>query len=311
MKLSLVITVLNEEDTVRNLIDSIAIQSKHPDEIIFVDGGSKDNTTKIIIQKVKENSKLNIRLIKKKGSISLGRNEGVREALGDIILSTDAGCMLDKEWVKRISDPIVNSEKVNVVAGYYKGLASGNFQKSLIPYVLVMEDKVDKNFLPATRSMAFRKSVWQKVGGFNENIKVSEDYVFALKLKEQGYKIKIEKKAIVFWIPRSNLKEAFIMFFRFASGDAESGMIRYKVLLIYVRYVLYIFLLFLFLLTDSIWLFILILFLPCMYIFWAIIKNYKYVKSIGAVYYLPVLQIASDLAVISGTTVGFSIRKKQ
>ena len=52
-----------------------------------------------------------------------------------------------------------------------------------------------------------------------------------------------------------------------------------------------------------------------LYLAWAVIKNYKYVKNIQAVFMLPVLQITADMAVMSGTIVGiiklWDIKKKQ
>ncbi|MCL5113735.1 MAG: glycosyltransferase [Patescibacteria group bacterium] len=304
MKISLVITVLNEEKHIGELIDSIAIQSKLPDEIIIVDGGSKDKTLDIIKKKsLLYSSKLNIKLSVKKGNIPGGRNEAIDISSGNIILSTDSGCILDRKWVENIVNPFKDS-KVDVVAGYHKGLSKNVFQKCLIPYVLVMADKVEKEFLPATRSMAFKKSVWKKIGGFREDLKVSEDYDFANKLKKHGFKITFIKSAIVSWIPRNNLIDSFIMFFKFAFFDTKAGILRPKAIYILLRYlfVFYLTALNIIMRSYALLFFTILLFLS--YICWSIAKNYRYVKDCKAFFYLPILQFTSDFAVILGTISG-------
>lgn len=303
MKLSLVVTVLNEEKTIEDLIDSIAVQTKLPQEVIFVDGGSSDRTSQIILQKSRNNPILKIKLIKKRGNRSAGRNEAIKASKGNIILSTDAGCTLDKKWIKNISAPFKNP-KIEVVAGYYRGKYANIFQKSLIPYVLVMKDKIDNDFLPATRSMAFRKSVWKCLRGFDEELSHNEDYAFALKAKEEGLRIYFQKSAVVNWIPRKNLKEAFIMFLRFAFGDGEAGIMRDKVLLIFARYLFFIYLICIFILIKSTSLLVLILLFPLIYILWSIKKNYRFVRDRRAFLALPVIQITSDVAVLVGTVLG-------
>ena len=305
-KASLVCTVLNEEEYIEKLIDSVASQSMLPDEFIIVDGQSKDFTQKLIKSKISQYSKkLNIKLLVKKGNRSIGRNEGIRIATNKIILITDSGCILEKNWVKNIIKPFEN-KSVDIVAGYYRGKFQNIFQKSLIPYVLVMPDKINpKIFLPATRSMALRKKVWEKIKGFDEKLSHNEDFAFANKVKNADFNIKFEKKAIVYWLPRKNLFQAIRMFFRFSFGDIESGILRTSVVFLFLRYILGIYLLMLIPIIKSRVLnsFILISFLG--YITWSIFKNYRYVKNFKAFFYLPLLQFTSDFAVLSGTTIGF------
>lgn len=305
-KLSLITTVFNEQNTIIKFLQSVFEQSKLPDEIIIVDGGSTDNTlseiSKFKFPKI-ENTP-NIKILFKKGNRSIGRNEAIKNAKGEIILSSDAGNVLDKYWIENIIKPF-NNKQVDVVAGYYKGVSKNIFQKSLIPYVLVMEDKInEKEFLPAARSMAFKKTIWKKAGGFDERLSHNEDYAFAHKLKAINAKIAFEKKAIVNWIPRKNLKEAFIMFFRFAFGDGESGILRDKVLLIFARCTFYLYLITLFFLIKSLLLLSLISIFSVAYILWSINKNYRYVKNPKAFIFLPILQIISDIAVLAGTGLG-------
>src|SRR5579884_494851 len=120
MKYTFVATVLNEEDMIREFIDSILNQSQKPDEIIIVDGGSSDQTVNLI-EKYK-----NIKLVSKPGNRSIGRNEGIRISKGDIILVSDGGCLLDKNWAKNITKPFTD-KKVDVVSGYYQPVTNNNF----------------------------------------------------------------------------------------------------------------------------------------------------------------------------------------
>lgn len=300
MKISFIATVYNEEKNLEEFISSVFLQTKKPDEVIIVDGGSSDNTSKIL-----KRYKDKITVLKRKGNRSLGRNTAIKHAKFDTIAVSDSGCVLDKNWLKNITEPFRNRE-TKIVAGYYKGRAKTVFQQCLVPYVLVMPDRLDaKTFLPATRSMAFRKKVWERIGGFDEDLSNNEDYAFSKKARDQKVNIAFKKDAIVYWIPRDNLKDAYKMFFRFAKGDIEAGILRPKVVLLIVRVLVGIAMTLLLLWTKSILLLHLFLFILLLYLFWAIYKNYKYVGNVQAVLYLPVLQFASDCAVFLGTFSGF------
>ncbi len=306
MKTSLVCTVLNEEKTINSFLGSVFNQSKLPDEIIITDGGSTDNTISEISSFIFPQRKNvpNIKLLFKNGNRSVGRNEAIKKSTGDIILISDAGCVLDKNWIKTILAPFVN-KKIDVVAGYYKGAPKNIFEKCLVPYVLVMQDKINKNeFLPATRSMALRKSVWEKLKGFNEKLSHNEDYAFASKIKEKGFKIAFSKSAIVYWSPPKNIFKSFKMFFRFALGDAQSRIFRDKVIFIFLRYIFAFCLVVLALITKSNYLSEFIFICLLLYIAWAIQKNYRYVRNYKALFYLPMLQFISDFAVLLGTSLG-------
>lgn len=309
MKVSFITTVLNEEKNIELLLNSLVSQSKRPDEVIIVDGGSKDHTVKVVkewIAKLRSKDfKKKVKLITIKGNRSVGRNEAVRLTKGDIIVCSDSGCILDKKWVREIVKPFEKKD-VDVVAGFYKGLPKNIFEKSLVPYVLLMPDRVNpKNFLPSTRSMAFKKSIFRKVGGFPQKFSYNEDYVFAKMLKKRNAKIVFKKSAIVYWKPRENLKDAFIMFYRFAMGDIEASIFRSKVFWLLIRYIIMSwFLVYLFYFKVP---FILktILYILIIYILWAIWKNYRYVKNWQAFFVLPLIQFTADTAVLGGTIFGF------
>lgn len=304
-KSSLICTVYNEEKTIILLLKSVINQSILPDEVIIVDGGSKDNT----VEEIKKFShqfskKLKIKVFTKKGNRSVGRNIAILKSSNQLILCTDSGCVLDKKWVENILKPFRN-KNVDVVAGFYEGISKNIFQKSLIPYVLVMKDNIySSNFIPATRSMAFRKKVFTKLRGFNEKLSHNEDYDFGNRIKSEGFKIHFQQNAVVYWIPRNNIFQSFKMFFRFSLGDIQANLYRPKVIYLVLRYTVAIYLIVLSLIMKSQILNILIIVIFISYVLWAIFKNYRYVNNYKAFFYLPLLQFISDFAVLSGTITG-------
>ena len=154
IKVSLITTVLNEESSIEHFLSSIAIQSQKPNEVIIVDAGSTDKTVDIIksFQPFLKNLKI---LVKKGANRSAGRNLAIKSAKNEIIVMSDAGCRLDKEWVKEISRQFVD-KKIKVVAGFYLAESKTVFQKCVAPYALVMPDRVNpKNFLPSSLYSSF------------------------------------------------------------------------------------------------------------------------------------------------------------
>lgn len=304
MKVSFVATVYNEEKTIIKFIESIFLQERKPDEVIIVDGGSLDRTV-AIVKEYFETNNTNFKILIKKSNRSVGRNEGIKKSKNEIIAISDAGCVLDKKWLSNIIHPFID-KKTDVVAGYYRGKAKSVFQKCLIPYTLVMPDRInEQKFLPASRSMAFRKKIWKKLGGFSEKFSHNEDYFFAKKMEEKKIKIIFARNAIVEWIPRNNIKESFVMFLRFAYGDAESSILRLKVLLIFYRYFIFLYLFALSFIIKSNSLNIFLILSVFLYIFWSVYKNYKYVNKTEAFIFLPLLQFTSDVAVVMGSLAGF------
>ena len=299
IKISVIVTVFNEEDNISFLLNSLTRQTLKPSEIIIVDGGSTDHTW-AILQKNKS-----IKSYLKIGNRSVGRNLAISKSKSPIIAITDAGCIPDSNWLEELTKPF-RYEKVQVVSGYYRGAYQNIFQKCLIPYVLVMPDQAGKTeFFPSTRSMALRKPVWLK-HKFNEQLWHNEDYAYSHILKNNGISFFFAPQALVTWQTRKNLQEAVWMFTRFAIGDIQAGIIRPQVKLLAIRYFIFIYLFFLSLQIHI--LFAPLLTLSLCYLVWSILKNYRYVQDFRALFWLPILQITADLSVLFGSLLGLLSR---
>ena len=129
---SVIITTFNEENNIENLLKDLKNQSILPDEIVIVDGGSTDDTVKKITEY--NNNELNINLISdntlnKKfhvGPRAAARNLGIDKAKHQDIIVTDAGCRLDKDFIKYMKEALLNN---NIVGGYYSASFDNVFEE--------------------------------------------------------------------------------------------------------------------------------------------------------------------------------------
>lgn len=300
---SVICTTYNEEHTIARLLDALKSQAHQPSEVIICDSQSKDNTQEIIKKFITANPSFKVILLSKQGNRSIGRNTAIAAAKSDLIAITDAGCIPEKYWLQELVKAYSQSNS-EVIAGYYRGLPSNPFEEAVIPYVLVMPDRIDeRTFLPATRSVLLEKKVWKALGGFDETLSLNEDYPFAKKLKGEGYHIAFAKNAVVGWLPRKNILEFITMIERFAQGDIEAKIFRPKVLFLFFRYLILLLVIIgmLFFASPKQIIALLLVFFV-LYSIWAIEKNVKYTKN--GWYWLPVLQYAADYAVIKGSLKG-------
>lgn len=309
IKVSVCITVFNEEKAIAQLLDSLLTQTKKPSEIVVVDGGSNDNTAQIIRHFQKKDKR--IRFLVEPGSVAHGRNTGVEVARFPIIAHTDAGCVARKDWLERLCQPFRHKE-VGVVAGFYEMPAKTPLQKAMNVYHGVPPERFDAtSFLPSARSVAFRRSVWEEVGGYSEKFdKAGEDTLFIYEVIKKGFNIVRVKEAIVDWEESADLSfsDSIKKFYQYAKGDAQAGIWWHpkkqlathniKISLIFIRYLLGLFILFLSL-TDTRF-FVFLLFSFFVYLAWPVFKWRAVIYDFRARVLLPLVQISSDLAVMAG-----------
>jgi len=219
MKTSLIFTTYNEEDFIAELMESIKKQTELPDEIVVVDSFSKDNTVDII----KSFHLRNLKILRKECNISGGRNEAIKNTANGYILLTDAGCVLDKDWVKEMKQAF-RGGGVDYVMGNFKPLKSKSFIGRGISAVSIQSaQRLSRDpYFASARSMAFKKNVWKEVGGFPEGVYTGEDTKFNIAVKNKRFKSVFAEKAVLYWHPRESLKKFLKQFRLYGKGDRNA-----------------------------------------------------------------------------------------
>ena len=78
MRVTVISTVLNEGEAIRRLMDSLVAQTRQPEEVVIVDGGSRDNTVAVLDDYA---GRLPLRVLVEPGAnISRGRNIAIAAA---------------------------------------------------------------------------------------------------------------------------------------------------------------------------------------------------------------------------------------
>jgi glycosyltransferase involved in cell wall biosynthesis len=233
---AVICSVLNEGSAIDVLLDSLLAQTRRPDEIVVADGGSRDDTVARIRRRVEAGA--SIRVIERPGSnISQARNAAIGETSAPIVAVTDCGVRLEPDWLERLTAPFGQPEPPDVVAGFFRPDPSGAFETALGATTLIAAEDVDpEQFLPSSRSVAFRRSAWVEVGGYPEWLDHSEDVLFDLRLKAHGFRFAFEPRALVHFQPRQSASSFARQYYQYARGDGRADLWRKRHAIRYATY---------------------------------------------------------------------------
>ncbi len=223
MRASVIITVRNDRDGIAVTLDSLAQQTRAPDEILVVDGGSTDETLDVLADRSTRMSTL--RVIHAPGAnIARGRNIGTEAARFPVIATTDAGCRLHVDWFARIVAPFETDEPAEFVAGVYQ-VEAESLLESVVGLATMrgqLEPFNPKSFNPSARSVAFTKELWGRAGGWPEWLRFSEDTLFDETVRSLGARWAFADDAVVYWRPRGSLRSIAKQFYGYGTGRGHT-----------------------------------------------------------------------------------------
>lgn len=251
---SIIIPFRNEEENLISSLKSIESQSYPKDkfEVIYVNDSSDDNSLGLLTKNVKNN---NIRIVTVPKDYSLHAHKkravrfGIENAKGQIIVTTDADCTHNQEWLVSLV------QYIDSLTGFVSGpveFHSGNslfsnFQRLEFGGLVLCGAGLIGAGHPTicnAANIAYRKKVFDEVGGFKDQMNLSsgDDEMLMQKIaKDSDFKVKfcINKKAIVKTASNKTIGDFYQQRKRWASKGlfySDKSLV-IKLMLIYLFYV--------------------------------------------------------------------------
>lgn len=239
MKISVIIPVRNEETSIRALLESLLDQTLKPAEIVITDGGSTDATPQIIAEYATRGTP--IHLIREGAALpGRGRNLAAARAANDWLAFIDAGISPEHNWLELLAKRAQFPSDVDVVYGSYEPVSDTLFKRcSAMAYVsppVEIEGKLVRS--RSVASVLMKRSVWQSVGGFPEDLRSAEDLLFMNKIEQGDFRIANAPAAMVHWQVQSTPWLTFKRFVTYARNNMRAGLWRQWQAPIFKRYVL-------------------------------------------------------------------------
>lgn len=177
--LSIIIPTFNEEEYLPKLLECIKSQTYKDYEVIVADANSKDKTRQIA-------RKYGCRLTKSGGLPGIGRNNGAKIAKGDLLLFLDADSEIEEDFlVKTLNE--IKKRKLDVAGTYLIPLGIRLIDRIFLE-IFNLWTLATQHFYPnACGSGIFcKKWLHEKINGFDETIKLSEDMDYVNRAGKYG-----------------------------------------------------------------------------------------------------------------------------
>jgi glycosyltransferase involved in cell wall biosynthesis len=213
--LSIIVPCYNYAHLLSQTLDNVRQQSFQNWECIVVDDGSTDHTASIAQGFVELDARFSY-VFQKNSGLSAARNTGVRHAKGQFIQLLDADDLLEPEKAAIQVKILQENYAVDLVYSEVRYFKSSEpralfcaFDGSNVPWMPCIDSdnphllhtQFQMNIM-AVNCALFRKSVFDRVGYFNEGLKSVEDWEFWCRCLLQGCKLKFDTSPNTFALVR-------------------------------------------------------------------------------------------------------------
>jgi cellulose synthase/poly-beta-1,6-N-acetylglucosamine synthase-like glycosyltransferase len=226
-KVSIIVPCYNEQSTIRLLLNAIYLQrfAREEMEVIIAEGMSTDDTRLELAAFLEEHADLAIRVVDNtQRIIPAGLNRALEAAAGEFIVRLDAHSVPDKMYVMHsvagvkagLGDNVGGvwhiqpgaagwvAESIAVAAGHPLGVGG-----ALYRYATTAAEVDTVPF------GAFRRSLLDEVGMFDETLLTNEDYEFNTRIRLNGGKIWLNPEIHSVYFARETFGKLARQYFRY------------------------------------------------------------------------------------------------
>jgi len=192
MKISVLITVKNDANNMRRLIQSLK-RVRGDFEVVVVDAYSDDGTYELLLGE-KEN--LNMVIDRLKGNRAVGRNRTIQLAKGEKLAFIDSDSEVPEDWIERI----ISHEKEDIIAGMI--IQKSDMKWADLGRVPIYFKGQDVTY--PSNNLIYSRNVIDKIGLFDVRFHTAEDVDLNTRAVNAGFKIKYAEDVFIYHYPRED-----------------------------------------------------------------------------------------------------------
>jgi len=184
-KISVVIPMYNSADTIIRALNSIENQTAFNQitEVIVVNDGSTDNSLDLVKEYKEENEQIPLVVIDKpNGGVSSARNAGMKAAKGKWIALLDSDDSWFPEKIEIQMKTIKEHQEIDFLGGDIDDRGLKILWKKISGLYRANVKDVCLKMFPQTSAAIFKRSIFEQIGGYDENQHYAEDGNYFLKI---------------------------------------------------------------------------------------------------------------------------------
>lgn len=323
-KITIVVAIRNEAQYIGRCLDSLINQNfpKEKYRIAVADGQSIDGSLEIVKGYKKRNPDLIDIHINKNEWQASGRNIVIKNYDTDLVAYVDGHCMTHPDWLKNLYISLTEICDDDV-AGIGSILKSPNdesaFGKAVDCVFSSALGGMGTSYKPSNRRMKvntapfmlYKSKALKEVGLYDEDMKYGEDFSLNYKLRNAGYNLFVEPKAIVYYYKRKNIKTFIKQMYNYGYTKSITFK-KYKSSLSLIHFIpsfSLIFLMLIILINIYTYNYVLFFFVISLYVITIVFNSIFYSlskNSLDLVFLMPIIYICEHLAYGVGFIVGLS-----
>ncbi len=223
---SVIVPAYNEEMVIEATIRSLLASDYDNYEIIVVDDGSRDNTSKVVRDNFADVERVRLFTEANSGKAE-ALNTGLMHAKGEVIIALDADTLFVPQTIgalaHRFYDPSIGAIAGNAKVGNRINIVT---RWQALEYIT--SQNMDRRAFASLNCItvvpgavgAWRRDLLEKAGGFSSDT-LAEDQDLTLRIRRMGYKIGYEEAAIAWTEAPDRLRTLARQRFRWAYGTLQ------------------------------------------------------------------------------------------
>jgi len=215
MFFSVIIPLYNRPQEIKELLETLTLQTYKDFEVLVIEDGSVDDAAEVVRA---FEDKLNLKyFVKANEGQGFTRNYAFERAKGDYFIIFDSDCLIPADYLQIVNDRLT-SNWLDAYGGPDDAHPSFTATQKAISYSMTSpfttggirgNKKGIGQFHPRSFNMGISRQVWEKAGGFIIT-RLGEDIEYSIRIHSLGFKIGLIPDAKVYHKRRTN----FLQFYK-------------------------------------------------------------------------------------------------